>query len=147
MFESDPDEPDGEGDAPRRDPRRDAWSGFGMSPDADDREPGERFGTPNYAGLEWGLDVAFAQHLRELLNADPGAVLASAAEDAVSAGGVLDLSHDGVVALAAAAQRLLGWAMSVHCEASAELVRRMDRTVEGSEGAVAEIALASGISE
>jgi hypothetical protein len=75
------------------------------------------------------------------LDAEPGAILAAAAEDALAEGGVLDLSHDAVVALAAAAQRLLGWAMSVQCRAAAELARRTAETVEGTEGAVAELAL------
>jgi hypothetical protein len=136
-----------EADPPARDPRREGWARFGMLPDADNQVDAERWETPKYQGLEWGLDAAFAAHLRQLLDAEPGAILAAAAEDALAEGGVLDLSHDGVVALAAAAQRLLGWAMSIQCKAAAELARRTAETVEGTEGAVAELALAAGVSQ
>ncbi len=83
----------------------------------------------------------------ELLDREPGGVLAAAVEDLTADGRVVDLGDPAVIAVAVAAQRLLGWAMGVQLRAVAELARRWEATPLGERAAIAELALACGVSE
>ena len=94
-----------------------------------------------------GVDELLAAHLAGLLTAEPGGVLAAAVQDATSDGNVADLSDDAVISAVVAAQRLLGWAMGAQLIAVAELCRRWEASPLGERSAVAELALASGLSE
>jgi len=93
------------------------------------------------------VDSLLASHLAGLLAAEPGGVLAAALQDATSDGRVADLSDDSVISAAVAAQRLLGWAMGAQLIAFAELCRRWEASPLGERSAVAEVALACGLSE
>lgn len=123
------------------------------------------------SGWEEGLlddptDPAFTRTVAGLLDGPPGGVLASAMETCLDhpagSGGLGDLDDDALVELAAAAQRLTAWAVSVQVRAVGELAARWSdpltnnekqidvRTHRGDLGhraAVAEIALAAGMSQ
>jgi hypothetical protein len=109
--------------------RDDWWDAARLSPPAD---------VEDLAG--WAGD-------RQLLTGDPGGVLAAAVEDCTTGGRIADLDDDAVVEVAVAAQRLIGWAMGAQLQAVAELGRRWAATPLGERAAVAELALACGVSE
>ncbi len=117
--------------------------------------PVDSWGRDGWGGDGWGgdggpddrVDVLLASHLTGLLATEPGGLLAAAVQDVTCDGRLADLSDDAVISAAVAAQRLLGWAMGAQLTAVAELCRRWEALPLGERTAVAELALACGLSE
>ena len=144
-------------DALPADPLGDVWWKVARVPPSDplaDPAPGEVIPSntgPSNAGSGEARAVmpglGGARWWRRLLDGPPGGVLAAAVQDLTADGGVADVDDDTVVAVAAAAQRVLGWAMGAQLVAVAELGRRWQASPLGERAAVAELALACGVSE
>ncbi|NLT57091.1 MAG: DUF222 domain-containing protein [Actinomycetales bacterium] len=81
------------------------------------------FESTGVSGSVDALESSLRAHLRELLTASAGGVLAAAVEDLL-AENLTELDDDGVLDLVAAGQRMASWAMAAQLRAAAELLDR-----------------------
>ena len=124
-------------DALPADPLGDVWWDVARIPPPTDQE----------SGMAWPAPAAGSRWWRDLLDTDPGGLLAGAVEALTGDGAIADQDDDTVVAAAVGAQRVLSWAMGAQLIAVAELARRWQASPLGERAAVAELALACAVSE